>query len=228
MPSIKGLVTEIRLEAGGLAAVIDCPVGLHPRPGQYLAAVGPDPAEVLPSILFPTSLPGFPLRFGPPIPPGWFAGLSLSLRGPLGNGFDLPQTANRAVLAAHNASAGLLLPLAGLALDRGAAVALCADNPPDGLPVDVEVLPLSQLPDALTWADYLGAVFPRHQLPDFRRLAGLAPHGRFSIPAEVLVLGSMPCAAMGDCQVCAVSTTHGWKLACEDGPVFSLNHLEPA
>jgi hypothetical protein len=228
MPSANGLVTEIRMEAGGLAAIIDYPAGLRPSAGQYLAAVGPDPAHVLPVILYPTSLPGQAQRFGPPIPPGWFAGFSLTLRGPLGNGFHLPPTARRVLLAAYESSAELLLPLAGLALAQAASVTLCAANPPDGLPTDVEVLPLSQLPDALVWADYLGLALPNENIADFRRLAGFTSNQRLPIPAEALILAPMPCAGMGACQVCAVSTSRGWKLACQDGPVYPLSHLEPA
>jgi NAD(P)H-flavin reductase len=37
----------------------------------------------------------------------------------------------------------------------------------------------------------------------------------------------MPCGGVADCGACAVETRLGWKLACEDGPVFDLIDLLP-
>ena len=78
------------------------------------------------------------------------------LRGPLGHGFHVPATAHRVALAALDQSFGRLLPLIDLALEQGAAVALCGMNLPAHLPSAVEVLPLDALPELarlgrITW-----------------------------------------------------------------------------
>ena len=44
-------------------------------------------------------------------------------------------------------------------------------------------------------------------------------------PGQALVLASMPCAGLAGCGVCALRTRRGWRLACEDGPVFPLQDL---
>jgi dihydroorotate dehydrogenase electron transfer subunit len=103
---------------------------------------------------------------------------------------------------------------------------LYASRAPEGLPDAVEVLPLEMLAEALAWADYIAAVFPYPKLAELRRLAGLTPHQTFRIDAEALLLVPMPCGGLGQCGACAVLTSHGWKHACSDGPVFPLNQLE--
>jgi dihydroorotate dehydrogenase electron transfer subunit len=42
--------------------------------------------------------------------------------------------------------------------------------------------------------------------------------------AQALVVPHMPCG-VGACQACAVSTRHGPRLTCTDGPVFDLLEL---
>jgi hypothetical protein len=43
--------------------------------------------------------------------------------------------------------------------------------------------------------------------------------------AQVLVVTPAPCGGLAECGVCAVTTRRGWKMACKDGPVFSLNEF---
>ncbi|MEK6573063.1 MAG: 2Fe-2S iron-sulfur cluster-binding protein [Chloroflexota bacterium] len=43
--------------------------------------------------------------------------------------------------------------------------------------------------------------------------------------ARALVTCPMPCGT-GACGACAVKTIHGWKMACVDGPFFSLTELD--
>ena len=226
MAYLDGVLSEIRLHAEGMAGTLAVPSTLRLSPGQYLLASSEDAAEAMPVALYPTSLPGEDLSVAPPLPAAWTAGTLLHLHGPLGAGFHLPQSARRVALACLDASPLVLLALARLALQRGAAVTLYAPRAPEGLPDAVEVLPLEMLAEALSWADYIAAVFPYPRLAELRRLAGLAPHQTFSIDAEGLVLVPMPCGGVGGCGACAVLTSHGWKQACSDGPVFPLNQLE--
>ena len=226
MAYLDGILTEIRLEADGMAGALDVPPTLLLAPGQYLLASSADAAEAMPIVLYPTSLPGEPLTVAPPLPPTWSSGTALRLHGPLGQGFHLPDNARRVALACLDASPSLLLPLARQALARGAAVTLYARRAPEGLPDAVEALPLELLEEAVSWADYFAAVFPLARLPELRRLAGIAPHQHIPIDAEGLVLAPMPCGGQGECGACGVRTTRGWKQACSDGPVFWINQLE--
>jgi hypothetical protein len=225
----EGIITEIYGEsphAGGVAGWLECPPGLQPKPGQYLLAAGPDPAEVLAQPLFAASLPGRQILLAPPLPPGWGPGTRLQVRGPLGKGFSLPTSCRRLALAALDCPPALLFGLVAQALSQGAAVSLHASLPPEGLADDVEILPLEMLPGSLSWADAFCAALPLGQLTKIRRLAGLKVHQRFQISAQALLLTPMPCGGLGGCGVCAVPTSQGWKQACGAGPVFDLNHLE--
>lgn len=228
MPVAEGIITEIRIAAQGLTAAIDCPAAVRPAPGQYLIANSPDPGESLPVALFAASLPTQSLWVAGPFPAHWVAGTSLRLSGPLGNGFHLPPDSLRVALVTLNSSPEILLPLAHLALRQAAGVAFYCDIPPAELPAQIEVLQPALLAETIDWSDYMAAVLPRDGLMELRKLAGLHPHQPFPSPAEALLIASIPCAGKAACGVCAVSTRHGWKLACEDGPVFTLNHLEAA
>jgi NAD(P)H-flavin reductase len=229
MPVAQATLSEIRdtrLEPGGPSASLACAQSLQPGPGQYLLAASHNPDEVLPTPLFPASLPGEELALASAIPSTWTAGTRLVVRGPLGNGFSLPRSARSVALAALDCTAALLLPLAHLALAQGAAVTILSSQAPAGLPSAVEILSLEQLPETIAWADYLAAAFPLTSLEKFRRTAGVKIHQRLNIPAQALLLTALPCGNLAGCGLCAVPTPHGWKLACTDGPVFDLNTLE--
>lgn len=227
MAHASGSLIELRLTPAGLAGRIECPANLHPAPGQYLLAASDDPTETMPVPLFLAGLPeGRELPIAPPLPSHWTVGTSLQLRGPLGRGFSPPPTTRRFALAALQAPPDLLFPLCEQAVRQNASVALYTASPPSNLPAEVEISPLDLLPEALAWADYLAAVFPRESLTDFRRLAGMGLFDRFAIPAQALLLGPMPCGGIAECGVCAVRTTRGWQHACSDGPIFDLNNLE--
>jgi hypothetical protein len=226
MPSAIGRLIEIRQEPDGLSGVIACPPGMQPSAGQYLLASSDHPSEVIPTVLFPAALPGEALRVAPPLPEHWTVGQTLHLRGPLGSGFTLPDSARRVALCADRASPSLLLPLAVLALDRGAAVALYTRHTPVHLPAAIEILPIELLPEAPAWADYLAACCPQAHLAEFRRGLGLAERQPGRCQAQVLLLAPMPCAGLAECGVCAVRTRQGWRHLCTDGPVFNLDQLE--
>jgi hypothetical protein len=226
MPTGTAILTELRLDPAGFSGVIACPPALRPAPGQYLAASGPDPYEPLPAILFPAGLEDNRLRVAAPLPPGWTAGMELRLSGPLGTGFHMPGTARRVALASLDSSPARLLPLAGQALARQAAVVLYAASPPPGLPAEVEVLPLDLLPEAHQWADFLALDVPGPTLAGLRARLGLGPSQRPACPTQALVVTAMPCCGLAECGVCAVAGRRGPLLACSDGPVFDLNQLE--
>lgn len=224
------MVTETHLElfneTAQVGARITCPTNLRPAPGQYLAASSSAIDEPLPVALFPSGLEGDELIIAPPLPDHWTTGTPLALRGPLGRGFRLPQTARRVALAALDISPARLLPLAFHALEQHASVTLYSRSIWPNLPLEVEILPLDLLHEAPVWADYLAVDVPARSLPDLRSAFHLGLYGRLACPAEVLIYTPMPCTGLGECGVCAIPTRSGWQLACGDGPVFDWSRLE--
>lgn len=234
MGSFTARLLEIRqLPGSHLAALIACPPGPVPAPGQYIQAHHPMESDsALATSLFlsgPHTHPsdGEHTHFlVSPIPASWRPGATLKLRGPLGHGFTLPPTLSRLALIALGDTSDRLLPLLPLAMQRGAAVALFSNDHPAHLPAAVEVNPLSALPDALPWADFIALDFPLHALPDLRAAFGLQPHTHLPCPTQALIYSPMPCAALAECTVCAVPAARRWKLACRHGPVFPLHQLD--
>jgi len=91
------------------------------------------------------------------------------------------------------------------------------------LPVEVEILPLELLPEALAVGDFLALEAAPSAVSQLRERLGLAPHERLACPAQVLVDLPMPCCGLAECGVCAIHTRSGWVMGCTDGPVFDLN-----
>jgi dihydroorotate dehydrogenase electron transfer subunit len=148
------------------------------------------------------------------------------MRGPLGRGFELPASTHRLVLAALGDSVARLLPLAAQAAQNGCAIALFADAPLPSLPASYEAYPSSDLPESLVWADLLAIDLPLQHMVGLRKILGIATGALLPCPAQVLIHVPMPCAGLAECGACAVRTRRGYQLACKDGPVFDLKHLE--
>lgn len=228
---IAGLVVD---EQGRQAAQVTCPAGAVPAPGQVVAACAleDDSLAALATPLFygGAAEQGFlALPLESKLPATWLPGTPLQLRGPLGRGFRLPGNLRRLALAALGDTAGRLLPLAQRGLALGADVALFADQAPAALPARVELQPLDALIEALDWADFLAIDLPRQALPDLRKVLGRdaeAQTRRLSCPVQVLIVTALPCAGLAACGACALPGRGGWKLACEDGPVFDLYTLD--
>ena len=223
MKIAKGKLEEIFLDG---SARISCPPELTPTPGQYLLAHadGSDAPLAVPlfsSLIFPSS--GF--RSAPLLPSSWHPGESLTLRGPIGHGFILPSAARKMVLVAFDESPARLLGLISLALKQNAEVVLVSNSQIADLPEVVEVQPLKGLADALQWADYAAMDVSRENLNQLREKLAGAEQVTAKIEAQVLIRTSMPCGALADCGVCALTIHHDWKMICKDGPVFELKDL---
>lgn len=228
MATYPGRVSEVRLGLGGeLQALIACPPAAVPPAGRYMSARAPAEADApLATPLFLTQ----PVQGGfwaaSPWPPSWIPGTELVLRGPLGRGFDLPQSVSRLALAALGASPARLLPLALAAVERNCAVTLFTTAPLPGLASNIEIFPLDALGEALSWPDLLAIDLPLERLPSLRTLLGLSATQLLPCSAQVLLDTPLPCAGIGECGACAVPSRRGTRLACVDGPVFSLEGLE--
>ena len=228
MGTFKGRVSSIQLDPCGMAAAwIACPPGAIPAPGQYVLAHAPADADAPLAVpLFAGEVASEGFLAVPPVPAAWMPGAPLHLRGPLGHGFSLDDTANRLALAALDNTIARLMPLATVALAQDMAVTLYANGPLPPLPSALEVYPLSALPEALAWADQLALDLSLPTLPGLRACLGLNPQEHLPCQAQVLILTPMPCGGLADCGACAVPSRRGWKLACKDGPVFDINDLE--
>jgi hypothetical protein len=56
-------------------------------------------------------------------------------------------------------------------------------------------------------------------------MLGVGGQARAPHEAQVLVRAPMPCGALAECGVCALTIRHEWKMICKDGPVFELNSI---
>ena len=224
MPIYPGKVKEVRIDPSEQTSVwISCPKQAIPPPGRYVVANYAGAILGFPLFLERITEDGF--LAAPPAPPGLEPGAALSLRGPLGRGFKLPAIAQRLALASFDLSAARLLSLAEQAIQIGAEVAIYCDSPLPGLPSAMESAPLSALPEALPWADFLAIEIPLELLPTLRGHLGISNHGFLQCPGQALISAPMPCAGLAECGVCAVKTGRGWKLCCKDGPVFDLHQV---
>lgn len=228
MRTCASRVTELRLDATGqIEARITCPASAIPLPGQYLQALDPRDADAaLPWVVFPSEIEPGSFVAAAPIPASWTPGTELYLRGPLGQGFRPPQAAQRIALASLGENVGRLLPLVDTALSGNALAAIFTNLPLLFVSASLEIYPLEALPEALPWADFLALDLPLQKLPDLRLYLGLERDQALACPAQALILTPMPCATAAGCGVCAVPARGGWKLACQDGPVFNLDEIE--
>jgi dihydroorotate dehydrogenase electron transfer subunit len=221
-----GRLLEVRLTADGLAGRLRLPANIRLAPGQYLLAAAPGQLQTIPVALFPAFLDGDEIELCPGLPVSWHAGMELRLRAPLGKGFQLPPAARRVALVSAGGQPSRLRVLFQTVLKQGAAVSLYTDRTLTGVPSAVEILPLEELAEAPRWADYLAVEIESARLTELPKLLGLSPFKPVGCAVEVLVNTPLICAGDGLCGVCAIQTRRGWKLACKDGPVFSLDELE--
>jgi NAD(P)H-flavin reductase len=213
MKNGQGQVVEIFLDS---RVRLVCPSGLIPAPGQYLLAhaFGTDD-PLADSVFFSDSASnGFVAAPGL----SWMPGTQLSLRGPLGHGFNIPVAARKIALVAFDDSPERLRGLIPFAFKQGAEVVLVSDVHVDNLPEDVEVQPLKALSEICQWSDFAAFDVAREKLPELKKR--LEAGNQLGI--QVLIRAPMPCGAVAECGVCAVNIHNEWKLICKDGPVFEF------
>jgi len=227
MSELTGKLVEIFNLGGSRAGIFDLPRKDWPTAGQYLPAQPlTDPTEILPTHLFRVGTETEQLALAP-LPARWQPGDRLALLTPQGKGFVLPVDAHRVALCAISVTPNRLLPLIPAALAQNATVTLFCDSQPSPdilrqIPSVVEVAPLSVLADNLDWPEYLAFDLLRESLP---KLDEVIPLDSLPFTGQVLVRTDMPCHGLAACGVCSVETRHGTKLACNDGPVFTLNEV---
>jgi hypothetical protein len=227
-----GQILELIFADGCRQVRVSCQRDLVPAPGQYLLAGDGSDAALSLSKCAPLPVPLFHTDSAPegfiaaPVRESWRPGHQLHLRGPLGRGFTLPASARKVGLVALDDSPARLRGLIRTALKQDAAVVLVCSSTPDHLPDDVEVQPLSALPEIIAWADYLACDVRRESLDQLRERLGKTARLPAGTAAQVLIYTPVPCGGLADCGVCAVNLKSGWGLACKDGPVFNWNEVD--
>lgn len=219
----EGIVAELILLDGLPAARIVCAPALIPAPGKYLLASAGGSDAPLAASVFSAGIFSDGFLTAPPTSASWTLGMRLHLRGPLGYGFEVPTSAKRVALIAFDDLPWRLLALLNIAFKQDASVTLVCELPPDDLPLQVEVQPLSALREVYSWADYAALDAARESLSDLK--SRLRNPLRAPAEAQILVRVPMPCGALSECGVCAIDALDGRRLVCDDGPVFNLKDL---
>ncbi len=183
---------------------------------------------------------------------GWLSrrdkGGTVTLFGPLGNGFAVPPEARNLLLVAGGIGIAPLLFLAEQAKSRGCGVRLLRGasgepkpsgeaNPPQHypeglLPLGVEARTITTspdgergmvvdllTPDVVGWADRVFACGP---MPMYKTMAQM-PELK-NKPVLVSLEVRMGCG-LGACYGCTVRTKGGLRQVCRDGPVFELGDI---
>jgi NAD(P)H-flavin reductase len=224
MQTGQGQLVELILQDGFHSARISCSGNLIPSPGQYLLA-GNDSATHLPVALFYTDSAPSGFIAALPLPDSWNPGRQLHLRGPLGRGFGLPNSARRVALVAYDDMPARLRGLIRLALKQDAAVVLVCDSASESLPDEVEVQPSSALLEVGEWADYIALDIAHENLSELRQRLGKLKQVATLKEVQVLIRTLMPCGGIAECGVCAVTIKSNWRMVCKDGPVFDWGDL---
>jgi hypothetical protein len=223
MKTAKGSIEEIFLDD---SARISCPPELIPAPGQYLLAHANASPDLLPVPLFSSRSTPNGFRSAPLPSHRWLPGDPLMLRGPIGHGFALPLAARKIALIACDDSPARLRGLIPAALKQGAEIVLVSDSSIEDLPEIIEIQPLKAMLEILQWADYAALDVARENLHGLREMLGEQDQAGLKSETQVLVHAAMPCGALAECGICAVTIRHEWKMACKDGPVFNWKELK--
>jgi dihydroorotate dehydrogenase electron transfer subunit len=200
-------------------------------PGQYILAStvtgGDDP---IPTSLFMEGVDGDEVSICSPSPEGWIPGQTLSFRGPLGHGFRLPGLFRRMALIGLDDHPGRLMSLVQVGRLMKADIVLAGEfssNPmiTHDIPHQVELAGFEQLTELIAWADFVAMDVPLEKIHALGELIGETASRTMNRDIQVLVHTGMPCGGIAKCGICAVKTKRGYKLACQDGPVFDLADL---
>lgn len=222
MKTGQAKITQIFLDN---SAELDCSPDLIPSAGQYALAHKPasDSPLAVPLFLAFTSPNGF--RCAPPIPVDWKPSDIINLRAPLGHGFSIPTSAKKIALIAYEKSFARLHGLIPLALKQNAEIVVLSDSKEIDLPEIIEIQPLQSLHEILSWADYVAIDITRQNLNQLKEKMGNQNQLQNKYEAQILIHTAMPCGAIAECGVCALTLSHEWKMICKDGPVFNLQDI---
>lgn len=200
-------------------------------PGQYISAsVDTGQDDPIPAALFIESTDNNEVSICSPSPERWIPGQQITFRGPLGHGFRIPQLLRRMLLIGLDAHPGRLMAMVQAGIRMRSDVVIAGDFTSDpqvtkDIPPLVELASLDRLTELLDWADFVGLDVPLERIQYFGELIPDKGPRMIKGNIQVLVHTSMPCGGIAECGICSVRTKRGYKLACQDGPVFDLSDL---
>ena len=84
------------------------------------------------------------------------------------------------------------------AFEQNASVVLVSELDLSDLPPEVEIRPVSSLPEIAQWADYAAIDVPREKLLGLREMLGFEKQAKVPFEAQVLVITPMPCGGMAN------------------------------
>ncbi len=171
-------------------------------------------------------------------------GLPVSVMGPLGNSFSMPEEGESAILVAGGIGVAGLRFLAETLVDRSFGVlvlvgARTRESLLDHLlPVGGESVRLERATDDGT-AGFHGTVCgllksEMSTIPRPARVYCCGPPAMIREVARIATDNDLPCQALleeimacgvGACRGCVVETRHGYRTVCSDGPVFDASEL---
>jgi NAD(P)H-flavin reductase len=227
MKSFSATLSELSNVNGQLTAFFTCDRQLQFTPGQYIQISDPGSNEQLPENLFPISFSEDGKQFGVHINSSLVPGSSFQMRGMLGNGFSTGVSI-RKLLLINLGNVNRIAPLLALMNSKNSAninMTLLTNEPVEGLPTKIEILPLSAFKEVETWPDAIAVTCDISTLDDLFRLFDKNKIRTHSLPVEACIHTPVLCAGIAECSLCSVLTKSGWKHACKDGPVFRLEEL---
>jgi NAD(P)H-flavin reductase len=154
----------------------------------------------------------------------WEIGDLLTVRGPIGNGFDNHSIYQNLLLMSLDIVKGSLNPLLenGIKLNKNVSYYL-QDRDID-LPHSVEIILPDMLEESITWADFIAIEIVRENLDKYQNF--LQKMKNSGVNCELMIYTPILCSGISECMVCALKTNKGWVRSCQDGQVIKLNNLE--
>lgn len=224
MKAIQGSFDRIFLTDSITCYQFSDALSLHVQPGQFMAVRGE--RDILPTLLFPVSMQGDVFATASGETCGWQPGELLNIRFPLGKGFSIHSSARRLLMVSGTSHPHRLLPAAGKILRERGETALFTNFLPESISPEIELLSREELADAFRWADCIIGDAEINSLRDWKEMITTGNSASQKKVIQILVDTPMACLGAAECGVCAIKTHRGWKHACSDGPVFSLEELD--
>lgn len=231
MKRLFATLTEIWQTPAGNAGKLHIPELKQVDPGQYFQVWRKGEIDLIPEIVYSTSLAHngyidfdrFPVQFYP--------GDRVVLWGPLGHGFSIPPRSKLLYLVSSKPDISRLKPVAELAIAKGLPVSLIVNGFDlqywhKDLPAAIEIQAFSDLSNIVSHPGYVVTeIDATHDLDVSEKIKEEIPEALLKHQGQVLIYTAMPCIGMAECGVCAIKTKKGWRFTCKDGPVFLLKDL---
>jgi dihydroorotate dehydrogenase electron transfer subunit len=166
-----------------------------------------------------------------PSPTSWHPGCRIIFRGPQGHGFSVPSLLRRIAMIGFDNHPSRLMPLVQSGLIMKADIVIAGDFHADpdickDIPPQIELADTDQIQDLLSWADLTAIDVSMDRISQLGELTTKFDKLIMGKNIQVLVHTSMPCGGIAECGICAIKTVQGYKLACQEGPVFNLAELK--